>query len=364
MLITDRRSFLTTSLLAGAHVLTAHVESLPSNSLEQQAESFIQQNDFQGVILVARGSKVLYSHASGLSDRAAGKPIDITTIFQAGSISKWIASITTLKLVDQDKLRLDTPISTYLPYLRSDVGDHTTLAHLLSHTSGVPNDIIPALKADPQLSLATITQKEAVQRYASGAPRFTPGSDWDYSHSNWILVKAIVERASGMPYAQLAGQTIWEPLGLKRSGIFNGLAPAAPNVALSYRSNDAKGAPVEQRLPAFLEMAGGYYCSAEDLLALMHAVTTGRLLSNKATQALFQVRWANEHYALGCRVDTHTFGGSDQRFIAEDGSNAGFKTVAYRILNTGETCIILNNTTLSLNLAKPFALQLLETVTS
>jgi D-alanyl-D-alanine carboxypeptidase len=86
-------------------------------------------------------------------------------------------------------------------------------------------------------------------------------------------------------------------------------------------------------------MAGGYYCSAEDLLRLIDAVTNGNLLSSRAKEEPFRVRWPKEHYALGCKVDAHTFGEKDHWFIAEDGAKTGFRTVPNRILNGGETCI-------------------------
>ncbi|MGI8508217.1 MAG: serine hydrolase domain-containing protein [Gemmatimonadaceae bacterium] len=334
----------------------------PSESLRDQTKAFVEQNRFDGAVLVGKGKTILYCEAFGLADRAASRAVTTDTIFEAGSMSKWIAAIVTLRLVDQGKLTLYAPVSAYLPGFRKDVGDRITLDHLLSHTSGVPNDIIPALRANPNLALAGLTQAEAVEEYASGSLRFAPGSDWEYSHSNWILVKAIVERASGTSYEQFARETLWQPLGLKRSGIYSGLAPDASDVALSYSSNGPESKPVVQRLPEFLQMAGGFYCSAADLLNVMEAVTNGALLSTRAKEELFRVRWTNEHYALGCRVDVHRFAGKDRRFIAEDGANAGFRSVAYRTLPGGETCILLNNTTMPLGKTGPFALQLLDTI--
>ncbi|MBN9615453.1 MAG: hypothetical protein BGO25_13665 [Acidobacteriales bacterium 59-55] len=358
----DRRTFLTTGALAAvcSHVDPAFAYS--SGKLRSQTLAFVEQSQFSGVVLVGRGPRTLYCEAFGLADRSTNRPVTRQTIFEAGSISKWIASIVTLHLVDRQKLDLHRPIGAYLPEFRKDIGDRVTLEHLLSHTSGIPNDIIPALRANPHLAELGLTQKEAIQRHASGDLRFPPGTGWDYSHSNWILVQAIVERVAEMNYRRFAAETLWKPLKLERSGIYSGTGPDEPDVALSYAAAETGMQPIVQRMPGFLEMAGGFYCSSGDLLHLMDAATTGSLLSRRSRQEMFRVRWPKENYALGCRVDAGIFGHKQSRFISEDGSNAGFRSVAYRIFEDGHTCILLNNTSMPLNHTGPFALQLLQTM--
>ncbi|WP_214676479.1 serine hydrolase, partial [Escherichia coli] len=77
-------------------------------------------------------------------------------------------------------------------------------------------------------------QMAAVRRYASGDLAFAPGTEWDYSHSNWLIAKAIVERVSGQPYAALVDRLLVRPLGLKDSGIYHGDSGAVRGMAQGY----------------------------------------------------------------------------------------------------------------------------------
>ncbi len=167
----------------------------PAATLEESLSRFVADNDFNGVILVARNGEVLHHRAYGHADVEAGTPTALTTRYQLGSISKYLASLVVLKLVDEKKLSLTRPISDYLPAYRKDVGGKVTLHHLLSHTSGIPNDIITAYRADRGLAKVELPMATAVERYASGALQFEPGARFDYAHSNWILVRAIIESA-------------------------------------------------------------------------------------------------------------------------------------------------------------------------
>ena len=181
---------------AGASALGRVVPASAAATPDRYGPALAAFDGFNGTIVAARGAEILYGKAVGLADPATGTPMTLTTRFETGSVSKWIAAIVVMKLVDDGKLALDTPITRYLPDYRADTGARLTLRHLMSHSSGVPNEVMVARKADPRMAFAELDQMEAVRRYASGDLRFAPGSTWDYSHSNWLIVKAIVERAA------------------------------------------------------------------------------------------------------------------------------------------------------------------------
>lgn len=300
--------------------------------------------DFNGVMLCGRGGSVLACRAFGVADGEAGVAMRTDARFEAGSVSKWIAAMVVMTLVDQGKLALDTPILRYLPDYRADSGARITLRHLLSHSSGVPNDIAAARKADPQFRFVSMDQMAAVKRYASGDLQFAPGTAWDYSHSNWLIVKAIVERVSAMPYADCVARFLTGLLDLKDSGTFTGESSAVPRMAIAYARPQA---PWERRLspiPDYMAMAGGYYTSAPDLLRLMDGVLDGDLLSKASRQTLMRVVMPAQHYALGGRTRVETIGGKLREAAWEDGSNGGFRLLARRVLADGNTVIVLNNT--------------------
>lgn len=299
--------------------------------------------DFNGTVIAGCGADVLYGRALGLADPWTRTPLTLDTRFETGSVSKWIAAMVALKLVDDGKLALDAPIARWLPDYRADTGAHLTLRHLMSHSSGVPNDIQAARQSDPKTRFVELDQMEAVRRYASGDLRFAPGSGWDYSHSNWLIVKAIAERAAGRPYRDCVDAWLVRPLGLRDSGIFHGESSAVPGMAVAYAG---AAQPFERKVnpvPDYMAMAGGFYSSAPDMLRLMDGVLGGEVLSPASRAALLHVNMPDQHYALGGRTQVETIAGQAREAAREDGSNGGFRLVARRVLADGVGVVVFNN---------------------
>lgn len=326
-------------------VLTVAAFASPALAADYHAivRRSVDEQGFNGVVLAGRGRTIMALEAAGLADAEAARPMTATTRFEVGSVSKWIASIVVLRLVDQGKLSLDAPISTWLPDYRSDNGKVLTLRRLMSHSSGLPNQIDAARKADPAIKAVELDQMDAVRRYASGDLAFAPGSAWDYSHSNWILVKAVAERASGRTYVQLVRDEIVRPLGLKDSGIFRGDSARDAGAARGYAALKPAPQPKPSPMPDYMAMVGGYYTTAPDLLKLMDGVLDGRLLQPASRRALLTVLMPDQHYALGGRVKTPTIAGQAREAAWEDGSNGGFRVLARRVLADGHTVIVLSN---------------------
>ncbi|NII74179.1 CubicO group peptidase (beta-lactamase class C family) [Dyella sp. SG562] len=308
------------------------------------ARRFAVDQHFNGVILVGHGSQVDYAESFGVADAATRQPLTADTPFETGSISKWIASIVVMRLVQQGELALDEPISTYLPDYRRDNGDQLTLRELISHASGVPNEIDEAIKRDPATRDLSLSNAEAVRRFASGDLRFVPGTDWDYSHSNWLLVKAVIEQATGRDYASLVDGYLVQPLALRHSGIYRGSSSAVRGMALGYRQLAPQVLPVDKPLPDFMVLAGGFYASANDLFVLMDGLFGGRLLSPESTRTLMSVERPLQNYALGGRTRTLPFDGTDHPVAWEYGSNGAFRVLAWRTLDDGHSVIVMNNT--------------------
>ncbi|HSI50306.1 MAG TPA: serine hydrolase domain-containing protein [Ideonella sp.] len=298
---------------------------------------------FNGVVLVGQGEQVLALVSTGVADAEAGLPVTAQTRFETGSMSKWVAAIVVMRLVDRGLLSLAAPITRYLPDYRADTGARLTLRHLMSHSSGVPNGIGAARKADPSVVSQVLPQAEAVRRYASGDLAFAPGTQWDYSHSNWLIVQAIAEQVGGKPYPQLVHDELTAPLGMRDSGVFSGDSALVPGMARGYSA--LKPAPLARinPIPAYMAMAGGFYSTAPDLLRLLQGVLAGPLLSPEARRTLMTTQMPDQHYALGGRIRTETIAGQPREIAWEDGSNGGFRAVARRVLADGHSVVVLNN---------------------
>lgn len=335
-------SKLSRSLCLVVSVVLAGVQASAA-PLEESISRFVADNGFNGVILVAKNGEVLHHRAYGHADLEAGTPTALTTRYQMGSISKLVASLVVMKLVDEKKLSLTRPISDYLPAYRKDVGGKVTLHHLLSHTSGVPNDLIAAFRADKKVAEVELPLGTAVERFASGALQFEPGARFDYSHSNWILVKAIIENASGRSY-EANVQRLLGPLKLKDTGIFAGDFSQVPGSAVGYTELRPEPKRYLTPNPAFIAATGGTFSTAADLLTLTRALYGGRLISKKSLQKLSTPYVADEGYGYGGRVKTLKLGGRDEVVAWHSGSNGPFKSRLSHVLSNGLTVITLSNT--------------------
>ncbi|WP_165831035.1 serine hydrolase domain-containing protein [Sphingomonas pokkalii] len=320
-----------------------------------------RDDGFNGVALTARGKTIDHVAAIGVADAAHGVPLSDRSRFEIGSMSKWIASVIVLKLVDQGKLDLDTPIARYLPDYRADNGARLTLRRLMSHSSGLPNDILKARQADPASRGVELDMQEAVRRYASGDLAFAPGTQWEYSQSNWILVQAVVERVGGTSYKALVDRLLVRPLGLADSGIYAGDSAKQAGMAVGYSTLSPTPQPKPNPIPGFMGMTGGFYTTAPDLLVVMDAVLSGQLLRPESRKALTTIQMPEQHYALGGRIRSARVGGTLRDLAWEDGSNGGFRMVARRVLADGHSVIVLNNASWDYQKLGDFADALLET---
>lgn len=303
-------------------------------------DAFVRDSGFQGVLATAKAGRVRYSRAFGMADIAANAPATIGTRYAVASISKWLTTLTVLRLVEQGKVSLDAPILAALPEYRADTGAKVTLAHLLSNTSGIPNGFISALRADSTLLSQRFDPADAVKRFCSGDLAFEPGSKFDYAMTNWFVVMAIIERTSGQPFEQAMKALTLDPLGLKHSG-----ADARAGDALSYRTVEPLVVWPDAR-NAITAASGGYISTAEDLIRAAHLVFDGKFLSRASLNAMGTVRVPEQDYALGGRVRTMTIAGKPVTAAWETGRTAGFRSLLAHRYDTRETVVILNNTAL------------------
>jgi D-alanyl-D-alanine carboxypeptidase len=131
-----------------------------------------------------------------------------------GSVTKSFTAVLILKLVEEGYLSLDEPIFKWFPDLPS--ADEITIKHLLNHSSGIP-EIIPKVLLKSIIPSTYWQPDELVDLIVKDEPQFTPGTVFDYSNSNYILLGLIAEEVSGKPITQLLHEQIINPLNLKHT---------------------------------------------------------------------------------------------------------------------------------------------------
>jgi CubicO group peptidase (beta-lactamase class C family) len=181
---------------------------------------------FDGQIVVAAGDSILIDHASGTADRA-GAPIGKRTCFAAGSIAKSLTGALVVRLAARGTLGLDDSLGARLPQAPEDKRG-ITLRQLLTHTSGLPQDAAEVAEGDPR---DTVVRKILAERL-----RQPPGERFGYSNAGYQLLAAVIEHATGRPFAELLAEELLAPAGMTTSG--TGAAAAARCEAAAAGRNE------------------------------------------------------------------------------------------------------------------------------
>ncbi|MFF2039773.1 serine hydrolase domain-containing protein [Kitasatospora sp. NPDC058170] len=197
----------------------------PAAEVLRIAEQAKQELDLKSVILrVTRDGHELVT--AGLGESMTGVPAEPAMHFRAGSVGIAFMGTTLLQLVDEGVVGLDDPVSRWLPDLPH--GDEITLRMLGSSTTGIADyvtdpDFLAALYAAP---FRQWTPQELVD-IALARPRwYDPGTNWSYSHANFVLLGEALEKITGIPLDRLLQQRIYRPLGLHET--FDGTTPEIP----------------------------------------------------------------------------------------------------------------------------------------
>jgi CubicO group peptidase (beta-lactamase class C family) len=215
-----------------------------------------------GVLAIARRGKLAYLEAFGVRDPASKAPMPTDAVFSIASMTKVMVSVAALQLLEEGRIGLADPISTYLPELGQSMvvdpaGGATlvtrpaarppTIQDLLRHTSGMTyrdRGPSPAHKLYPGSSIVAavkLSKAEFLAAMAKAPLLFEPGRDWEYGFSTDIL-GLVVEAVTGAPLGQTLAQRIWQPLGMADTG-FN-LTPASkPRYARAFANDVLTGAP-------------------------------------------------------------------------------------------------------------------------
>ena len=162
------------------------------------------------VLIVGHNGQVVYRRAYGSRSLVPRRePMTIDTIFDAASLTKVVATTPcVMKLFEQGKIRLDDPVTKYLPEFQGGKSD-ITVRLLMTHFSGLPPDLI--LK--PRWS----GYETGIQKALATAPTYPPGARFVYSDINFILMGEIVRRLSGETLPQFAHDQIFAPLGMNET---------------------------------------------------------------------------------------------------------------------------------------------------
>jgi D-alanyl-D-alanine carboxypeptidase len=228
----------------------------------------------------ARLGDVVAQKSFGTSDAAGRVPVTSRTRFSMASASKMFTAVAIGQLVDQGAIRFDAPIGSYLSGLKPELAA-ITIAQLLNHTSGLGDYFRPENQA---VIDAATTATDLLPLALATSPAFAPGSRRAYSNSGFVVLGAIVEKVSGMTYAEYVQKRIFAPAGMTDTRL-DAQDRAEPMTRMSPAGMLDKPQPSPlQALRA--SPAGGASITPTDVSAFLTALTAGRLVSRATMTAL------------------------------------------------------------------------------
>jgi len=184
-------------------------------ALDARFGEFRDKNHLSSVsyALVLDG-KVVHARYDGVMNHATGQKPDGRSVYRIASMSKSFAGVAILQLRDAGKLRLDDPVTKYIPELKGQKyapdSPEITLRHLLTHSAGFPED---NPWGDRQLGIST---EEMLAMFRKGISFSTePGVQYEYSNMAFAMLGYIISQVSGQSYQQYIAEHIWKPLGMK-----------------------------------------------------------------------------------------------------------------------------------------------------
>jgi D-alanyl-D-alanine carboxypeptidase len=312
-------------LLLTAAFVEAQSSATISAALREKIDATVQQElTTTGIpsasIAIVQNAAITYLQAYGdgtLEPRRRALP---SMRYSIGSISKQFTATAVLLLSEQGRLSLDDSVSRFVPNLTR--GNEVTIRQLLSHTSGYrdywPQDYVPPFMLQP------ITTDKILDQWARKPLDFDPGTEWQYSNTNFVIAGLIVEKASGEPLLQFLSEHIFTPLGMKSVINIdqNRLTETDATSYVRYALGPLRPAPKEGK--GWLFAAGELAMPAEDLakwdISFINQTVLRPASYAQMEKEVVLKNGLGTHYGLGVDVRQHL----GQRLIEHGGEVSGF----------------------------------------
>lgn len=285
LLLTSCTQLMPTSVPGPSNAATFTLTSERIKEIDALAQSTLEQTPLAGLTIGIRSGGSVYLQSYGLADRESGQRAQNETIYYVGSLTKQFTAAAIMQLVEQNKVRLDDPISRYIPGL-PNIYRTATIHQLLSHTSGIPNidqSDLTGAGLDPR---QTYEPSQLLSRLAAWHTRpldFAPGTSWRYSNTGYFLLGMVIEQASGRTYGEYLRENIFNPLDLT-SMAYCTTPPAA--LAKGYALQAGQLVPAPFLNPSINFAAGSICGTAGDLLKWQAALAQGRVVSPAAYERM------------------------------------------------------------------------------
>ncbi len=268
---------------------TGEAHGSSSDKLKRAVENYLrpfeETNNFTGVICVTRRDLVEFQGAYGMADYQLGIPNSPDTRFHIASISKAFTAAAILLLEEKGALSVSDPLSRFIPDYPN--GNRIHIKDLLRHCSGIPN--VNQLPEYDRKSRLPHTVEQIVAMFKNKPLKFEPGSQYRYSNSDYNLLALIIEKASGMSYAQFLKKSIYSPLELSSVEHDEGTRKITDDCAVGTEPQGLRDVKLASPLDWSIKTGNGsLVATAADLCRFANALFTGKLLKPSSLAKIFE----------------------------------------------------------------------------
>ena len=284
-----------------------------------------------GSVAICKYGQVVYEYQVGVVDKELKKKADKNSIYRIGSVSKIFTSTIIFQLIQEEKISLDTKLSTYFPKVKR--ADKITIAQMLNHCSGLAN-----YTAAPDFMdvVGKSQSKEAMlARIIKSTPDFNPGKKHEYSNSNYLLLGYIIEEIEKNSYAEILKQRILTTADL-RNTYYGDSKNKKDEEAISFAYQEGKWQTVDNWDLSTAGAAGAILSTPKDLGYFIFLLFQNRLITPESLNEMTDI---GDGYGKGIFTAPY----NDKKSFMHGGSIEGFKSSLFYFPTDSVSFVILSN---------------------
>ena len=298
-------------------------------------------------VAVVNDGAIEWAKGYGVTEAGTATPVTSRTLFQAASVSKPVAALAALRLVEQGRLALDEDVNAKLaswkvPENELTKSEKVTLRRLLSHTAGLTVHGFGGYAADAPVP-STLQVLDGVKPANSAAVRVdaVPGTIWRYSGGGYTVAQQLMTDVAGRPFPDLLAELVLRPLGMDDSTYEQPLPETRRGAAAAGHTSDGKLLP--GRSHTYPEMAAaGLWTTPTDLARFLLEIDRARrglsaVLSEATAREMTTAQ--KPGYGLGLSLS----GAGPAMSFGHGGSNEGFKCQMAAFFEGGRGAVVMTN---------------------
>ena len=318
----------------------------PVREIDKYLKGLNSENQFSGVVLIAKDGDPILERAYGIANRNYDVPNQLDTKFNLGSMNKMFTAVAIMQIAEQGMISVEDRIIDLLPeYPNQEVAEAVTVHHLLTHTSGLGNILTQESREASNDLYKTL--RDYLPLFVDKPLLFEPGTRAAYSNAGYIVLGLIIEEISEQSYLEYIRENISRRCEMLDTDSYEADRVVADK-AIGYAGNIRSYGEVSSNiylLPFKGNSAGGGYSTAGDLIRFSNCLVNYQLLNQEYVEILLEgknskpIPGMEGDYAYGFVVDRI----NDQRIVGHGGSMPGVCSNMDIYIDSGYTVVILSN---------------------